>query len=102
MLSDLECYKLQFPSDFEDYAWEVEYKGWFNDVILEFKGKSYKLKFYDPVRLAQYIDDELKSNSLFYEENLLVVKLVTRVNIENAVKLLIESDRISELHGNNP
>lgn len=46
-------YVLKLPVDFDDYAWEVESKGWFGEAVVVAQGKRYKLNFYDPVRLTQ-------------------------------------------------
>jgi hypothetical protein len=44
------------------------------------------LSFYDPVRLAQEIDDELaEGNSGFIERGLIVVPEVTKENIEKVI-----------------
>lgn len=87
-------YKVIFPSDFDDYAWEIESKGCFNDVLLECQGKIYKLNFYDPIRLAQEIADELITQDVFIENNLLVIKSVDRLNMQNAIKYLIHSKKL--------
>jgi hypothetical protein len=87
-------YKLILPHDFDDYAWEVESKGCFDDVLLEYQGKTYKLNFYDPIRLAQEISDELIVNDVFIEYNLLVIKSVDRLNIKNAIEYLIKSEKL--------
>lgn len=87
-------YKLIFPSDFDDYAWEVELKGYFDDTLLEYQGKIYKLTFYDPIRLAQEIADELIARDVFVEDNLLVIKSVDRLNIQNAIEFLINSEKL--------
>jgi hypothetical protein len=87
-------YKLIFPYDFDDYAWEVESKGCFDGVQLEYQGKIYKLNFYDPIRLAQEIADELIAQNVFIEDNLLVIKSVDRLNIQNAIEFLINSEKL--------
>lgn len=66
-------YELTLPNDFDDYAWEVESKGWFSGAVVRFQGKQYRLNFYDPTRLAQEIADELSDRDVFVEDNLLVI-----------------------------
>jgi len=61
--------------------------GWFDG------DKGYCLQFYDRVRLAQ----DLESESVFFEPNLIVIRAVTRQNMEHAVEPLIQSGRIDEL-----
>ena len=90
-------YKLSFPDDFTDYEWELESKGYFNGAVVVCQGDNYRLSFYDPVRLAQEIEDELSSTALFMEENLVVVSSVDRVHMEKAVKFLMESGKYKDL-----
>jgi hypothetical protein len=33
------------PEGFDEYAWEVEAKGYFSEAMLSFSGKRYRLKF---------------------------------------------------------
>ncbi|AJQ94831.1 hypothetical protein [Gynuella sunshinyii] len=93
----MSTYELRLPNDFSDYEWEVKSKGWFNGAVVTFEGELYKLSFYDPTRLSQEIKDELLSESVFFENNLLVVKTVDRSHIENAVNSLVISGKISYL-----
>ena len=88
---------LVFPQGFDDYASEVESKGWFAEATLTFLGKKHWMTFYDPVGLRQEIEDELQRGSVFFEPNLVVVPSVTRQNMEKAVKTLIQSGGVSAL-----
>ena len=90
-------YSLIFPAEFDDYASEVESKGWFSDVRLNFRGRRYGLTFYDPVRLGQEIEGEHQRGDVFFEPNLVVVRSVTRQNMEKAVEILIQSGRVNSL-----
>jgi hypothetical protein len=90
-------YSLVFPEGFDDYAWEVESKGWFGDARLAFMGRSYRMNFYEPVRLAQEIEDELKRGRPFFEPNLVVVPSVTRQHMEAAVEFLVEYGQLRSL-----
>jgi len=85
------------PADFDDYAWEVEAKGWFSEARMTVSGKHYRLNFYDPVRLAQTIEGDLQEGPVFFEPNLVVVPTVTKSNMERAVKLLIQSGQLASL-----
>lgn len=67
-------YSLDFPAGFDDYAWEVQSKGWFSDVRLAAYGKQYRIAFYDPVRLSQEIQEEIHRGGVFFEPNLVVVQ----------------------------
>jgi hypothetical protein len=56
---------LELPADFDDYEWEVEAKGWFSEARMIVAGKRYRLNFYDAVRLAQTIQDDLQGGGVF-------------------------------------
>jgi hypothetical protein len=92
----MSSFKLDLPADFADYEWEVEAKGWFV-APLAASGRQYLLSIYDPVRLGQTIEDDLKGGRVFFEPNLVVVETVTRANMARAATLLIESGRLIDL-----
>lgn len=85
---------LQFPAGFEDYAWEVEAKGWLTGVVAVIEERRYTLTVYDPVRLAQDLDEELKDSKAFFEPNLVVVTSVTRERIAAAVQEIVRTGRL--------
>lgn len=93
----MSSFSLIFPDDFDDYAWEVEAKGWFNDVVVETDGQRFRITFYDIARLSQDIEDELSANAAFVEKNVVVVRNVTRVAIEQAVKFIAISEGFTRL-----
>ena len=86
-----------FPDDFDDFAWEVEAKGWISGVVVEFDGKSFHLCFYDVARLTQDIDHALGINAAFIEKNVVVIRSVTRAEIERAVQFIASSDGFTRL-----
>jgi hypothetical protein len=55
------------------------------------------MNFYEPVRLAQEIEDELERGSPFFEPNLVLVPSVTRQHMETAVEHLVQSGQLSSL-----
>jgi hypothetical protein len=83
---------VRWPDDFDDYAWEVESKGWFDGVTVEWNGASIRPVFYDPVRLSQAISDELAGGLFFRESNLVVIENVTRDHMDAAIAALSEED----------
>ena len=93
----METAILELPEDFDDYAWEVESKGWFGDARVRLGSRSYQVTFYDPTRLAQELDDELKGAAVFIERNLLVVRRVDREHMLAAIGELAQAERYSEL-----
>lgn len=78
-------HELVLPVDFQDYASEVESKGWFSGAVLLHLNNRYPLTFYEPVRLRQTIENELQNQPLFSEQNLLVVESVTEAAMRKAV-----------------
>jgi hypothetical protein len=84
----MERPKLSLPDDFDDYAFEVEAKGWFSDAIAKFAGREFRLAFYDLARLTQDIKEELSMHGAFVEPNIIVVQSVTRTEMEKALNFM--------------
>jgi hypothetical protein len=93
----MSSFSFHLPHDFPEYESEVVSKGWFSGARLTVSGKQYHLRFFEPVRLAQEIEDELKRGGVFFEPNLMIIESVTRKNMERAVALLMTSGRVVEL-----
>lgn len=77
--------ELVFPPDFQEYAWEVEAKGVFWDATVRVGDLTLPVIFYDPVRLAQDVQEELAVRPAFVARRLLVVPAVTVENMRRAV-----------------
>lgn len=88
---------LVLPADFDDYAWEVQAKGCFSDALLTFSGRRYRLNFYDLTRLNQEIESELERGVAFCEPNLVIVRAVTRSDMEQAAEILAQSGQANTL-----
>ena len=88
---------LRFPPDFDDYGWEVESKGWFDGADVVWEGAVIRVSFYDPVRLAEEIDEEIGASRTPAFRNLIVVPAVTREAMERAVRALVETGEIDRL-----
>lgn len=82
---------LRLPDDFDEYAWEVELKGYFHDAVAEYQGLAYRIAFYDSTRLGQDVESELQSGLAVLPANLVVVESVTRAAMEQAVGRLFRS-----------
>lgn len=93
----MKDFSLNLPSDFSEYEWEVEIKGCFFEAKLFVFEKCYKLSFYDPARLNQEIGDMLNSEHVFFESNLVVIKSVTKSNMEDSVEMLIKTGKVNFL-----
>ena len=94
MPSGLE-FELYLPDDFEDALWTS--KGYCPDAKLVVAKSTYRLMFYDPVRLSQDATDEIKSGDFFFERNLIVVKQVDRQSLEAAARWLVETGQVKSL-----
>jgi hypothetical protein len=81
--------ELRFPDDFDDYyAREVEDKGVFFRAVASSGGREVPVTFYDPVRLAQDIEEEFRSRGSLSIPHLIVLERVTRENMRAAVEAL--------------
>jgi hypothetical protein len=89
----MPSFALVLPGDFDDYESEVKAKGFFSEARLSVSGKRYRLSFYDPVRLSQEIESELRRGELFFDSNVVVVNSVTRSDMERAAEALMKSSR---------
>lgn len=88
---------LTLPGDFDDYAWEVESKGVFWDARLQYQGQEFPLTFYEPRRLTQDASDQLEASPFFFEQNLVIVRKVTREAMELAAQELVRAQRVDGL-----
>jgi len=93
----MSSFSFILPSDFLDYEWEVAAKGCFSEARIIVSGKHYRLNFYDVVRLGQEIESELDNGSLFFEPNLVIVRSVTKSDMERAAEHLVQSDQVDSL-----
>ncbi|EEF58378.1 hypothetical protein Cflav_PD6121 [Pedosphaera parvula Ellin514] len=93
----MKQYTLKWPDDFEDYAWQIESKGWFVGLEIIIDGKTLKPIFYDPARLSQDILEEISSAGFFVESFLIVIQQVTRETIERAIADLARTGGLERL-----
>ena len=85
------------PADFADYEWEVTAKGCFFEARMTVSGKHYRLNFYDAGRLGQEIESEFERGGVFFEPNLVIVRSVTRLDMERAAEQLVQSGQVASL-----
>jgi hypothetical protein len=88
---------LDLPTDFEDYGWEVEAKGWFSEARIVVSKARYRINFYDLTRLNQQIQTEFEHGRIFFEPNLVIVQSVTLAHMEKAAEELVQSGQVSSL-----
>jgi hypothetical protein len=93
----VSSFSLELPTDFEDYAWETEAKGWFSEARIVVAERRYQINFYDLARLTQTIEGEFERGQIFFEPNLVIVPTVTRAHMERAAEGLLQSGQILSL-----
>ena len=86
--------QLRLPDDFQEYAWEVEAKGWFDGAFVEFDGRIAPITFYDSARLAEEIGEELEASGFIAFRNLVVVAAVTPSMMRQAVDRLAATGEV--------
>jgi hypothetical protein len=84
----LAGYRIVFPDYFDDEAPIIETKGWFGDLVVEIGARKVALTFYEPTRLIQGVRDIASRGTFEWFGNLVVVPVVNRSSIEDAVKTL--------------
>lgn len=100
MILQLERCRVRFPDWYDELAEvEAEHKGWLQGVEVELgDGSRYPVLFYDPVRLAQDLEEEAKWDRPFLAEpGLVVVPAVTRAAISQAAEYLATTGYFSHL-----
>ena len=95
-----DTFELLVPDDFdEDMA---RTKGWSQEIKVRSRGRVYSLICYDPVRLAQTIEDEVRTTGYFFEPNLIVAEQVDVEHIRAALERLERSGQFEMLNPDAP
>ncbi len=82
-------YSINFPGYYDDYSSEIEAKGYFADLVIQFGDMEIRPTVYDPVRLAQECGDAFASSSAYFSAPMMIiVPAVTRDNIVAAIEAL--------------
>src|SRR5882724_6336928 len=82
---------LSFTCDFDEKtAWEVKHKGWFEQAIVHLPdGSNVPVCFWDPGRLLQDLETDLKAGrTCIAEPGMIVIPQVTVKNMTAAVEEL--------------
>jgi hypothetical protein len=85
-------YELIFPEYLSGYEHETEAKGYLTGVKVVLNGRSIEFVVYDQVRLMQEVGDEMGSSGFFSEARLIVVRRVTKAEIESVIQRLSAGD----------
>lgn len=89
----MPTHTLHFPAGYEQHTLLVEQEGWLSDVVANFDGRSYRLTFYNPKRLAQDIEAEHRRAAVFVRQNLVVVSATTRSAMLDAAEEIATTRR---------
>ncbi len=92
----VNSFEIEFPERFDDFAWEVESKGWLS-VVVTIGHRRFSVTVYDPIRLAQEIQDALARSGTFFEHNLLVVPIVTRAHVQAGIARIVSDGSYAEM-----
>jgi hypothetical protein len=85
--------QIVYPIDMDDYAWwEIEQKGWI-EVTVRWASGERLVTFYDPKRLLQSVEGDLRRRS-YFAGWIVVVPAVTRNALESAVTAMARHDFI--------
>jgi hypothetical protein len=82
---------LSFACDIDERTeWEIQQKGWFEQALVHLPdGSNVPVCFWDPVRLSQDLETELKSGrTCISEPGMIVIPHVTVENMKAAVEEL--------------
>jgi hypothetical protein len=86
-------YVIRFPDYFDEYAGEIEAKGYFADLEIDVGGLKYKPPLYDTVRVRQECEDHLTGGgAAFAERNLVVLSKITREQIGAGIAELARTE----------
>jgi hypothetical protein len=86
-----DAFELVLPAHLDEDAAVIESKGYLSGVEIRSGDNTYMATFYDETRVVQTIADDLPADGHFFERNLVVVRRVTRAEIEQAVEHLSRS-----------
>jgi len=94
---------LSFTFELDERAvWEIQQKGWFEHALVHLPdGSNVPVCFWDPVRLSQDLESDLKfGRSCIGEPGMIIIPQVTVENMKAAVEELYRSgyfDRLRSL-----
>jgi hypothetical protein len=81
--------KIKYPIEWDERdTYERPMKGWLDHVIVETDdGRAFDLSFYDPIRLAQELkEDVARGRAGITDKGLMVIPEVTKATIEKAIR----------------
>jgi hypothetical protein len=99
MAMEAGSYTVVFPDWYDQRAeWEVPAKGWLGGVEVHLDGGRYALTFYDPVRLAQTLEEDARHGRPFFAEpGLVVLPEVSTAAVQAAIPGLVREGYFTHL-----
>lgn len=89
--AELRTLQVAYPASMDDYDWAMtEAKGWIEIAVRSIEGDT-AITFYDPVRLAQEVNNAMTGRGYFAESTIVVVPAVTREAIEAVIARMARS-----------
>lgn len=82
---DVNLNYIKYPSDFEDFAWLLPSKGWFEAEAVV-NGVTMRVCFYDAYRLQQEKEWATENGEAVPVDNIIVVDVVDRGNMDAAIR----------------
>ena len=78
---------ISFPEGFEErLELEMTARGYLSSVVVQLGEEQYRLFFYDPVRMQQDLEEEIKlGRSYLAEPNVVLLPEITTENIKKAI-----------------
>ena len=93
---EIQCngFTVSFPYDIDDKydQFEMQSKGYLSNTVLKLKnGNEFIINFYESARFQRDVDEELKNNGLFYEENVVFIEEITKEKLLGAINNIFKN-----------
>jgi hypothetical protein len=89
-----KMHEIIFPSDFDEYEWLINSRGYISDIIVLLNGDRYALNIYDSVRFSQDLKNGLSCADYFFEPNVVILPELNRENIISCINRLVSSNQM--------
>ena len=93
-IMNTDNFSIKYPEYFKTIQEEKEffYKGFISDIEISYKGEKYMLNFFSLSRIEQDFKSILEFGGFcFSERNLIIVKDITKNNIYNSIKYIVNT-----------
>jgi hypothetical protein len=91
-------YRIIYPDGLDEYDFfDIEQKGWLDGVKVVWMEREIILSIFDGERLAQVVRDDIARLGYFASKSILVVRSVSRREIDSAIQWMAERDFVDIL-----